>query len=107
MKNPVATWKFWCRKESTLFEFDLEISHPYKEADLWQCDWSLGKLHPHNLCSAKSISSMHALVIALLGISTFLRQRQNAGDMFFTDAEGQDIIEDFGTLFPVPHSVRP
>jgi hypothetical protein len=102
MKNPIATWTLWCRRGESLIEFEVELGAPYREEEIWRCDWSLGTLIDHLLSPAQSISSMHALACAQVGISEFLRARQKAGDQFYMDqsADDTELIEDLDCFFP-------
>lgn len=108
MKNPIATWTLWCRRGESLIEFEVELGAPYREEEIWRCDWSLGTLIDHPLPPAQGISSMHALACAQVGISGFLRARQKAGDQFYMDPGAVDTehIEDLDCFFPrlkIPH----
>jgi hypothetical protein len=102
MNNTIATWTLWCRRGESLIEFEVEIGAPYKEEEIWHCDWSLGTLIDHPLHPAQSISSMHALACAQLGISSFLHARQKAGDQFYMalSADDTDLIKDLDYFFP-------
>ena len=102
MKNPIATWTLWCQRGGSLIEFEVELGAPYREEEIWRCDWSLGKLTDHPPSPAQSISSMHSLVCAQVGISGYLRARQKAGDQFYLDssADDKDLIEDLDRFFP-------
>jgi hypothetical protein len=82
MKNIIATWTLWCRRGESLIEFEVEIGAPNKEEEIWHCDWSLGRLIDHPLHPAQSISSMHALACAQLGISSFYTQDRRPGISF-------------------------
>ena len=102
MKNPIATWTLWCRRGKSLLRFEAALSAPYWEEDMWLCDWSVGALVDHPLQPARSICSMHALACAQVGISGYLRARQEVGDQFYMEpsAEDRDLIADLDYFFP-------
>ena len=102
MKNPIATWTLWCRRGESLLEFEIGLGAPYSEGEMWRCDWSLGALVDHPLSPALSISSMHALACAQVGISGYLRGRQKAGDRFYMErsAEEEYHLADLDYFFP-------
>ena len=92
----------WCQREDALIEFEIAVCAPYKNDDVWQCNWSLGLLYDRQPCPAIGISSMHALACAQVGISTYLRSRQKAGDRFFMspDSTDEDLMEDLDLFLP-------
>ena len=102
MQNPIATWTLWCLRGESLLEFEVALGAPYREDEMWRCAWSLGALVDHPLSPAQSISSMHALACAQVGISGYLRGRQKAGDQFYMEpsAEDENLIADLDYFFP-------
>ena len=102
MKNPIATWTLWCRRAESIIEFEVGLGAPYREGDMWRCEWSLGALFDHPLHAAQSDSSMHALACAQVGISGYLHARQKAGDRFYmaSDADAEALMEDLDHFFP-------
>jgi hypothetical protein len=98
----IANWKLWCRRDGKLIEFELSLAAPYQEDGIWRCEWSLGALLNHPLQPAQSVSSMHALACAQVGISCYLHARQKAGDQFYMESSASDDsrIEDLDLFFP-------
>ena len=85
-----------------MIEFEVGLGAPYRDGDMWRCEWSLGALFDHPLQAAQSDSSMHALACAQVGISVYLHARQKAGDEFYMAAEAasEALIEDLDHFFP-------
>ena len=102
MKNPIATWTLWCRRADSIIEFEVGLGAPYRDGDMWRCEWSLGALFDHPLHAAQSDSSMHALACAQVGISGYLHARQKAGDRFYmaSDATSEALMEDLDHFLP-------
>ena len=102
MKNMIASYTFWCRRSSDFFEVEAGVGAPYLNGELWCCQWTVGSLYSGEMLPAKGDTSMCALGVALLAISTFLHTRQDAGDEFFNDNTGRELIKDkdLDVIFP-------
>lgn len=102
MTSWIAKESFACRRGDLVIAFEVAIGAPYREEDLWYCDWSLAGLLDHSPRPACSSSSLHALFCAQLGIFTYLQTRQNMGDRFYlgSAAEESEVLDRLDLFFP-------
>ncbi|MEO7100390.1 MAG: hypothetical protein ABI162_13585 [Luteolibacter sp.] len=101
MNVPVANWTLWCRRGGTYVEFTIELGKPYLKIDHWCCDWAVGKLFPNELFPTNAHNSYLALVQAMIGVISFLKTREKAGDQFYwgPDSENLELLDDIEILF--------
>lgn len=111
MKNPIATCKLWCLKGDAIVEFDVTLGAPYREGDMWCCEWSVGLLEEYQFSPGRGVCSMHDLTCSQVKISGYLRGCQKNGDRFYMEPDIMSKeLENLDLFFPrlkIDHDKRP
>ncbi len=102
----------WCKRGEKVIKFTAFVGLPRLVGDLWECDWSLGELFPHEVRPAQNMGSMLTLISALRSVVGFLKARCDLGDCFYFDQDLTQHIEDvaeflWGSYFPHSDDCKP